>query len=244
MKTSRLPMAVSTALVLLLFASAASATLIGNLNITSGAGGVTVSATNIDWFPPVGAPDGPFVVGGGTTMTYGPGNTLVAAGNTGRILDLTLGVTVLPLAGFMTFDSLPISLDLTNIGPGPASTNCAGLAVGDSCSPYAGSPFYLTLVRDFLGNLSTAVVLPVGGTATDNTPGVSVWRGAFTTQLTGVTPVQVQSTIGTPTNPGGSITSSHSGSFTVDFVGVPEPATMMLMGSGLALVGLLRRRRS
>ena len=119
MKTSRLPMAVSTALVLLFFATAASATLIGRSRYHFRGGwrdgfGDEYRLVPTRWSP------GWSICGGWRyrLLTYGPGsNGWLRLGSTGRLLDLTLGVTVLPLAGFMTFDSLPISLDLAQHRP-------------------------------------------------------------------------------------------------------------------------------
>ena len=222
-----------------LTAFTASAAVMGNLNITSGAGGVTVTATTIDWTPTVVANDGPLVVSTGTTLTYGAGNTPLAIGTTGRLLDLSTSTT-LPLAGFMTFTGVPtLAFNLGSLGPGVANTNCASLAVGQTCSAFTGSPFLLTLTQDVFGNLGTSVALPAQGTAVDGTGDISQWTGAFTTQLT-QTPAQVQSII----TGGGSITSSHSGSFRANFNPIPEPGTwsMILAGGGLMAFALRRRR--
>jgi hypothetical protein len=67
-----------------------------------------------------------------------------------------------------------------------------------------------------------------------------VWFGTFTTQFAGVTPLSIRNTI----VGGGSITSTYSGSFTVNVTStVPEPATMLLFGSGLCGVGAAIRKR-
>ena len=149
---------------------------------------MTVGINFIDWSPPVGGTNGSFVVGGGTTLTSASGTP--AVGSTGFIVDLNPG-NPLPVSNFMTFASVPgLAFDLSTVGPGSANTNCAGLAVGRSCSIFAGSPIILI----FTGN-GTAVVLSAAGIARDGTTN-SNWAGNFTTQITGTTPQGIQSLFG------------------------------------------------
>jgi len=80
------------------------------------------------------------------------------------------------------------------------------------------------------------------GVARDSSGTTSDWAGAYTTQIAGLTPAQIQSTILS----GGSETSTYSGDFSIATV-VPEPATMstMLLGGLLVMAGgLFRRRRA
>ena len=144
-----------------IFSTNASATTIGLLRVDSGAGGVTVGLTSVDWLP-TGLGTGTFLIGAGTTLTSALGSPV--AGTTGTVLDLS-GGTVLPVANFMTFTTVPgLAFDLGFLGPGSANTNCAGLAIGGSCSVFAGSPFILTLTPT-----GTGVILAVGGIARDGT---------------------------------------------------------------------------
>jgi hypothetical protein len=224
-------------------AAPANATPVGLFVIGGGANGVSVGLTFIDW-DPAGPPDGAFSVTAGTTLTSAVGNPTV--GDAGTILDIDAG-SPSPLVDFMTVDSLPgLGFDLVGIGPGSLNTNCAGLAIGGSCSPFVGSPFVLT----FLGGTNTLVSLSAFGTAYDGTT-PSNWTGAFTTQLSTMTPADVQAFFGcTPgldingcTNFVDAIHSSYSGEFNATAVPMPEPVSLALVGMGLLGAGIRGRRR-
>jgi len=220
--------------VLLSFSTVLSATVIGPLDLANcGGGGVTVSATSIDWLPSGGG-TGCVLTGTNTNVTSAVGP--LGPGVTGAIKDLDFVLTPLPVADFLTFASVPgLTFTLDLLGPGPASTVCAGLPLFGTCAAFTNSPF--ALQRTPTG---TAVVLSLGGSVSDGTVPTSLWAGAFTTQITGQTPAQIQATI----NGGGSVTSTHSGSFDITVNPIPEPGTMLMLGSGLLLTGLLRRRRA
>lgn len=224
----------------------ASATVTGLLRTDSGAGGVTVGATFIDWTPPVGGPNGSFLVAAGTTLTSAGGSPPV--GSSGSILDLTLA-TPFPIIGFMTFAAIPtLVFDLTSIGPGSPNTNCATVvAIGQSCSVFVGSPFVLTLQAT-----GTTVALAVAGVARDGTVPTSSWIGQFTTQIQTlptvppggiVTPLDIQNYFFS--SPDATVSSSHSGEFIVTVTSqVPEPETFYLtLLGGLFLAGSVVLRK-
>ena len=224
-----------------LFSSNASASTVGLLRVDSGSGGVIVGLNSIDWLP-TGGGTGTFVVGAGTTLTSALGSPV--AGSTGSVLDLS-GSTVLPLANFMTFTTVPgLAFDLGFVGPGSANTNCAGLAIGGSCSVFAGSPFILTLTPT-----GTGVVFALGGIARDGTT-PSNWSGNFTTSISGMTPLQIQEAFGCVagqgpaacTHPTATIGSTFAGEFTATVTPVPEPGSIGLMGLGLIGIFYIRKK--
>jgi hypothetical protein len=225
-----------TALAVMALAPAASASVIGNFSVANiGGGGVTASNMVIDWFNPVnplGNGNGMIATGGDTTLTYNNGTSQVALGtNTaGTVNDLPGPPGPV---GFFAFPSAPaLHFTLLAIGPGVANLACGGLAIGQSCSAFAGSPIILTATAT-----GTAVTLDASGIVTDASPFVSNWFGAFTTQIPGESAAQIQATV----NAGGSVTSTFSGEFTAV---VPEPLTSALIGGGLIALAAFKRRKA
>jgi hypothetical protein len=214
----------------------ASASVIGIFSVANiGGGGVNANNMVIDWFNPVnplGNGNGMVLTGGDTTLMYNNGGGQVALGvsTAGTVNDLPGPPGPI---GFFAFPSAPmLHFNLTVLGPGVANLNCAALALGQSCSAFAGSPIILTATAT-----GTAVTLDASGIATDASPFTSNWMGAFTTQIPGVSAASIQATI----NAGGTITSTFSGEFVAT---VPEPLTSALIGGGLIALAALKRRKA
>src|SRR5262245_40569401 len=154
-------------------------------------------------------------------------------GVVGSILDLSFGAPT--VSNFMTFTGFPsLAFDLSFIGPSVANTNCAGLSMGQSCSPSAGSPYLLTATSS-----GTTLSLAAGGVARDVLDGNSAWQGAFTSQFF-QTPAQLQSALLS-----GGLANTYSGTFTVALQSVPEPTSgaLLLIGVGACLTRRWLRRR-
>jgi hypothetical protein len=222
-------------LTLLALAPAAGATVIGHLDVANcSGGGVTVTATSIDWIPPVDGTTGCAITGVNTNITYSGGT--LSGGATGSIKDLTPS-NPLPVTDFLTFSTAPgLHFDLTMLGPGASNLSCTSSLDPNApaCAVFAGSPFILQSTAT-----GTSVTLSASGVARDTSATVSNWLGAFTTQIAGLTPAQIKATVLS----GGSVTSTFSGDFAITVV--PEPGTLGSMALGALLVGgsLIRRRR-
>jgi hypothetical protein len=223
--------------------SASAAPITGTVNIS---GSVAVGGTFIDFQPPVGPPSGSFVVSntGNTGSFAGLNNT------SGTVLDLnemvqTPGVAFPPLNGFLTFASAPtIRLDLTSIDVGSfTSTDCfAAPAAGQTCTPPLGfggavgtNPFNL---NNTTPGTSTASITFHGNAVNTSTGEVSSFIGVFSSQFT--VPYQ---TLLQDIAAGQTISTSYSASITTTSA-VPEPATMILLGSGLIGIFVIGRKRT
>jgi hypothetical protein len=227
----------------------ASASVMGALDLDGGS--VTVSATNLIW-------SGFAIVNGISTLTYGPSNTLVPGGTDVTLQNLP-GSLPTPINDFMSFAGIP-SLDFTldMAGPGSSNTDCsaAGLFThGGQCSAFNGVPLILSQATN-----GTLVALGVSGIVSDGTSPISTWTGEFSETITSLTispgvviisptPLQIQQYFGGPGAPNSNtISSTYSGTFVATIqptTTTPEPSStsMVLMGSGLVLVALRRRRK-
>jgi len=215
----RLFVCLFSAAVLVTNAVPASAQVSGHLTLANcGSEGATVSSTVIDWLPAAGG-TGCIATGGGTSVTYA-GGTLGPA-TAGLITDLSPS-TPSPVNQFMTFSGTPLNFVLLALGPGPARTACSATLDPNQpvCAAFPGSPFILQPTAT-----GTSVILAASGTVSDGTA-TSTWSGAFTTQISGQTPAQIQAAI----NAGQSITSTYSGDFLITAPGQPSRACTLTQG--------------
>jgi len=208
--------------------SSAIATPVGTASITNctPGGGVTVSATSITWLPVAGTNLGCIATGLPTSISYS-GGTFTSG--TGTISDLPAG----SLNPFMVLAGGALDFSLTAFGAvsptdGVCSTSVA-LASGHSCVTSVGSPFLL-----ISQGASTAISLTTLGVLTDTGNGsTSLYSGLFTTQEAFTT-----AAIATIIDGGGSLTNTYSATLTT----IPEPATVALLGLGVVLIGIGRKR--
>ena len=209
-------------------------------------GGVIISSTLIDWTPTRagGTANGCIVSGIMTSVTYTGGGPLTP-GVTGTIKDVSFVIPAAPgptpaaVIDFMTFDgNAALHFDLALLGPGPLSTACSSAldANAPACSPSANSPYKLEATPT-----GTSLSIAASGFARDDA-GSGPWIGIFTTQFAKLSPAAIQTIL----NDGGSVSSTESGDFELNASRqevVPEPTTLLLIGSGLVASALGMRKR-
>ena len=232
----------------LLCASALSAGPFGSMSLASVfGGGVNLQGTRIDFFPSTNLPPNPpgagqFSTVNPTNITYSGGTVTAASDPFGIISDLDT-TPQFPVGGlnFILFSitqggvAIPnLAFDITGIGPGgPAQgaiNGCAGAGIGVPCSPSIGGGLFSPFVLTYNG-VNTDLALSVLLNGRDAT-GSNQWTGGFQAQI-----AQLPGAFEAVLNSGGTITTSWS--FTATGAnGVPEPGTILIVGSGLMLIGL------
>jgi len=208
--------------------SAHAAAVTGEANI---AGNVNVSVDSINFNPTFTNTPGALETGSFAGLTGGTIMSLTGGPATGNV----------NIPSFISFNlgvATPVTFDLTYIAPGVGTqAACASATPGSVCTPN-GSPFTLLQLTSntVVASLQLNGLAYTGSSAT----GTSATRGVFSTQtVIGGTLPEILATL----QSGQSINGiTYSASFAAS--PVPEPASMLLMGLGLAGAGLIARRKA
>ncbi len=200
----------------------------GQANI---AGNVSVDLTSIVFNPTFTNTPGALETGSFAGLTGGTIMSLTGGPATGTV----------NVPNFISFNAgvaTPITFDLTYIAPGVGTqAGCGSSTPGALCTPN-GSPFTLLQLTSstVVASLQLNGVAYTGSAAT----GSSATTGVFSTQtvIGGTLPAIIAAL-----NSGQAIRGiTYSASFVSS--PVPEPASMLLMGLGLAGAGLIARRKA
>jgi hypothetical protein len=196
---------------------------------------------------------GNFSVNAGSTGIFGPLNGTTGSLQTLNYASQPLNQALL-LSNFVTLPGSDYALDLTFRPLGTFSSAACGLAAapGQVCTPTEVSlitpnnPQGLSDLNLTNGINQVSISFDATGELRQISTGdTSPFTGIFTVQIAGQSYQSILATLGS----GGTVSTTYSATFTADAPGspapVPEPASLLMLGSGIAgIMGYRRTKRS